>query len=196
MTIAEILALPAEERRAAYGVTGNRIDSKGNPIDIGTVWIKKSAYKGDIEDNFTEDDKFSGYGNYSFVWHRSDKETMERADNGSTPQIWNMPYIITGELEINFDLISIDDYRRIMKLIYGRNCFKVKTYDIVYDRMIINEMYFQPDELPKIFTMANLLHGLGVGNDESLDLIGIQSHKTKMVGTGNDNAQGRYFGSL
>lgn len=194
MTVQEILALSPEERKAAYGVSGVRTDANGKVIDIMNTWIKRSAYKGDIEDNFTDDDKFTGYSNYSFTWQKTLKETPERADNGSLPQLFDLAYFITGNLKIDFDMLSIDDYRRIMKLIYSGNCFKVKTYDIEYDRMIIVEMYFQPEDLPKIFTMAERLHGIGASSEEWTNLIGIQSHTTQMVGTGNDNAQGRYFG--
>lgn len=193
MNLLEILQLPPEEKEAAYGVSGNRTDENGNVIDLTAVWIKRSSYKGDIEDNFTDNDKFTGYGKYSFSWQRSDESQMSRTSNGSLPQIWDMPYFIIGQLQINFDLLSIDDYRRIMKLIYGRNCFKVKTYDDVYDRMIIIEMYFYPNELPKLFTMINQLHGLGT-NKIGVDLIGVQDHTIEMIGTNNDNAQQRYFG--
>ncbi|MCM1437793.1 MAG: hypothetical protein NC131_01085 [Roseburia sp.] len=196
MTIQETLALSAEQRRAAYAVvngTGNR-----NDVDISSVWIKASKSTktySDITDDFTEQDKFTNYGTYSFVWQKTLKESPERADNGALPQLLDMPYFITGNLKIDFEVMSIDDYRRIMKLIYtGNNCYKVKTYDIVFDRMIIIEMYFQPEEMPKIFTMAERLHGVGASSEEWTDLIGVQSHTVQMVGTGNDDAQQRYFG--
>lgn len=194
MTIQEILALSPEERRNAYAV----VNSKGNRsgIDISSVWIKESK-EGDNPNTvtFAENDRFTNYGTYSFVWQKTLKESPERTDNGGLPQLRQIPYFITGNLKIDFDLLSIDDYRRIMQLIYkGDNCYWVKTYDIVFDRMIIIEMYFQPEDLPKIFTMAERLHGIGASSEEWTDLIGIQSHTTQMVGTGNDNAQGRYFG--
>lgn len=191
-TIAEILALSPEERRKAYAVvnsTGSRRD-----IDISSVWIKVSNIDGDYSDDFRAEDRFTNYGTYSFVWQKTLKESPERTDNGSLPQLRGIPYFITGNLKIDFDLMSIDDYRRIMKLIYsGNNCYKVKTYDIVYDRMVILEMYFQPEELPKIFTIADRLQGVGT-SEEWTDLIAVQSHTTQLVGTGNDNAQKRYFG--
>lgn len=195
MTIAEILALPPEERRKAYAVVNGT--SNRSLIDISSVWIKVSNTDGDITDDFTDNDKFTNYGTYSFVWQKTLKESPERTDNGGLPQLRQIPYFITGNLKIDFDLLSIDDYRRLMKLIYtGNNCYKVKTYDIVFDRMIILEMYFQPEDLPKIFTMAERLHGIGASSEEWTDLIAVQSHTTQMVGTGNDNAQERYFGSL
>lgn len=194
MTVAEILAMPPEERAAAYAVaggTGSRSD-----IDMSAVWIKVSAENGDISDNFTETDKFENYGTYSFVWQKTLKETPSRTDNGSMPQLRTIPFFITANLKIDFDLLSIDDYRRIMKLIYtGQNCYKVKAYDIVYDRMVIVEMYFQPEEMPKIFAIAEKVHGTGVSSNEVLDLVGVQDHTAQLVGTGNDNAQERYFGT-
>lgn len=191
-TIKGILALPAAERRAAYAVVNGTGDRSG--IDISSVWIKLSTTKGDYTDDFTDNDKFTNYGTYSFVWQKTLKESPERADNGALPQLWDMPYYITGNLKIDFDVMSIDDYRRIMKLIYSGNCYKVKAYDIAYDRMIIIEMYFQPEDLPTIFTIAERLHGVGASSDEWTDLIAVKSHTTQMVGTGNDDAQTRYFG--
>lgn len=198
-TIAEILALSPEKRRAAYAVTKGINDR--SEIDISSVWIKRLpsgmvvVRDRDIpSDFFSENDKFTNYGTYSFVWQKTLKETPERADDGSISTLENAVYFITGNLKIDFDMLSIDDYRRIMKLIYSGNVFLVKTYDIAYDRMIIIEMYFQPEDLPKIFTMAERLHGIGASSEEWLDLIGVQSHTVQMVGTGNDNAQRRYFG--
>lgn len=195
MNLLEILALSPEERRSKYAVSGNvRKDSNGNYIDIGHVWIKESKFKGDIADDFTDNDKFSNYGAYSFVWQKTLKESPSRMDNGGLPQLRNIPSFITGNLKINFDLISIDDYRRLMKLIYNvkEHCYKVKAYDIVYDRMIIIEMYIQPEEMPTIYAISD---GLQQGNnDDIIDLIGVRSHVIQLVGTGNDDAQGRYFG--
>ncbi len=195
MNLLEILALPPEERRSKYAVSGNvRKDKYGNFIDIGHIWIKESKFKGDISDNFTDNDKFSNYGNYSFVWQLTLKESPSRMDNGGLPQLRNIPSFITGNLKINFDLISIDDYRRLMKLIYNvkEHCYKVKTYDIVYDRMVIIEMYIQPEEMPTIYAISD---GLQQGNNEDIiDLIGVRNHVIQLAGTGNDDAQGRYFG--
>lgn len=196
-TIRDILDLSPEERRAQYSVWGGgRKDRNGNTIDIATVWIKESKSSEDMSDDFTDNDKFTNYGDFSFVWQMTLKENPDRADNGGLPQLRNIPGLITGNLKINFDLMSIDDYRRIMKLIYEvpEHCYKVKTYDIVYDRMIIIEMYFYPEEMPKIFAIAEHLQGIGGGSEDWLDLIGVQGHVVQMVGTGNDNARGRYFG--
>lgn len=192
-TLIEILSLPPEERRREYAVSGGvRKDANRNIIDIGNVWIKKSNSSDDITDNFTDNDKFNNYGTYSFVWQKTLKESPSRTDNGGLPQIRTIPYFITGHLKINFDLLSIDDYRRLMKLIYtGDNCYKVKAYDIVFDRMVIVEMYFQPEDLPTIYTISE---NLQQGGDNIIDLVGVRSHTVEMVGTGNDNAQQRYFG--
>lgn len=194
MNLIEILSLPPEERRQQYAVSGGvRTDANGKTIDIGNVWIKPSKSSDDIADDFTDNDKFGNYGTYSFVWQITQKENPDRADNGGIPQLRNIPRFITAHLKINFDLLSIDDYRRIMKLLYGNpeKCFKVKTYDLVYDRMIIVEMYFYPEDLPTIYTISE---NLQQGGDNIIDLVGVKSHTVEMVGTGNDNAQGRYFG--
>lgn len=196
MNLIEILSLPPEERRQQYAVSGGvRKDANGIIIDIGSIWIKESK-EGDKPDavTFSENDRFTNYGTYSLVWQKTLKESPSRADNGGLPQLRTIPYYITGHFKINFDLISIDDYRRLMKLIYkGNNCYWVKTYDIVFDRMIIIEMYFQPEDLPTIYTISE---NLQQGGDNIIDLVGVKSHTVEMVGTGNDNAQGRYFGSL
>lgn len=197
MNLLEILQLPPEERRATYAVSGKvRQDAKRNDIDIGHFWIKESTNSSIVPNpsDFTDNDKFSGYGNYSFGWLTTLRESPSRVDNGSLPQLRNIPSFITGNLKINFDLISIDDYRRLMKLIYGvkGHCYWVMTYDIVYDRMVIIEMYIQPEEMPTIYAITD---GLQQGsNDAIIDLIGIKDHTIQLVGTGNDDAQGRYFG--
>lgn len=197
MNLIEILSLPPEERRQQYAVSGGvRTDANGKTIDIGSVWIKPSKTTEsfiDSADDFSISDKFSDYGTYSFVWQKTLKESPSRADDGGLPQLPKIASFITAHLKINFDLLSIDDYRRIMKLLYENkeHCFKVKAYDLVYDRMVIVEMYFQPEDLPTIYTISE---NLQQGGENVIDLLGVKSHTVEMVGTGNDNAQGRYFG--
>ncbi len=193
MNLLEILALPPEERRSKYAVSGNvRKDQYGNYIDIGHVWIKESKFKGDVLDDFTEDDEFTSYGVYSFVWHDTLKYSPSRADDGRA-YLRDIPSFITGNLKINFDFISIDDYRKFMRLIYKirHHCYKVKAYDIVYDRMVIVEMYIHPTEMPKIYAISDAIQ-IGNNDDEVIDLIGVQNHVIELTGTGEDEPTQRY----
>lgn len=192
MTVQEILALSPEERRNAYAV----VNGKGSrsDIDMSSVWIKISNIEGDATDDFTENDRFTNYGEYSFVWQKSLKESPERTDDGGAAGIRKIPSFLTANLKINFSLLSIDDYRRIMKLIYrgDENCYKVKAYDIVYDRMVIVEMYIHPEEMPKVFAIADRVHGLGASQDEWTSIIGVQDYTVQVTGTGLDDVKGRY----
>lgn len=192
MNLLEILSLSPEEKRNKYAVSGNiRKDANGNFIDIGHVWIKESKSSSDMSDDFTDGDEFTSYGAYSFVWHDTLKYSPDRTDDGRV-YLRNIPSFITGYLKINFDFISIDDYRKFMRLIYRvrHHCYKVKAYDIVYDRMVIIEMYIHPTEMPKIYAISNAIQQ--GNNDEVIDLIGIQNHVIELTGTGDDEPTKRY----
>ena len=74
--------------------------------------------------------------------------------------------------------MSIDSYRTLMKLLYSKNEHTVTCYDIVYNELTTNSMYFSTEEMPKLYTLARSLNG-----EDYVELLGIEGYVVEMVGT-------------
>lgn len=155
-TIEEMLRMSAEQRRIAY---------KADGIDKVTI----------------DGNDFSDYGAFSFIWEKSYVKSPERSGDGSIGNLDSYQTFITPHLKIDFSLMSIDSYRRLMSLIYLKNEFKVTCYDIVNNRMTTNSMYFSTEEMPKLWTIVEAISG----NENAVELLGVQEYTVEMVGTNN-----------
>ncbi len=162
-TIEQILRMSATERKAAFGVSAlSKHD--GKPIGIETVIIDGNA--------------FTDYGAFSFLWEKSYVKSPVRSGDGSIGNLNSYSTFITPHLKIDFSMMSIDSYRALMKLIYGKNEFTVTCYDVVNNEMTTNRMYFSTEEMPKLWTIARAING-----EEWVELLGVQEYTVEMIGT-------------
>lgn len=166
-TIAEIMQMTAQERHNAYGA--NVVGKDIQYVEIDGI-------------------RLSGYEAYSFFWEKTYNNQPKRASGGAMTGLNDLySTFISGHLKLNFALMSIDDYRKIMKLIYTKNEFTVKCYDIIYNKQVELKMYFSPQEQPKLW---NIVSKIQAGNSEWeswLDLVGIQGATVELIGTNSDN---------
>lgn len=164
-SIMEILRLSPLERAHKYGALGmQQVNISGNV--------------------------FENYGTFSFYYAKTQIESPERGGNGSMDNINDHAFFLTPHLKINYGLMSIDDYRRMMKLIYSRNEHTVTCYDPIYDKITTNKMYFYPEEMPNLW---GIVEGLQSGGEQDINspyntfsLIGVKDYVIEMVGTNND----------
>lgn len=146
-----------------------------------------SQYKAvNINEVIIDGNKFTNYGAYSFLWEKAYVKSPERASNGSMSNLDSQATFITGHLKIDFSLISIDDYRRLMQLVYAKNEFTVECYDIVWDKTIKIKMYFATEEMPKLWTIAEKMQKDINEWENWITLVGMQSYTVEMIGTNND----------
>lgn len=158
-TIEQIMRMPPEKRRSIY-----------TAVDIGNVII--------------DGNKFENYGTYSFIWEKSFVNSPKRSNGGVIENLNSYTTFVTGHFKINFTLISIDDYRRLMDLLYAKSEHTVTCYDIVKDRRITLNMYFTPEEMPKLFTITERLQSMDSEEWESyVELLGVQDLTVEMVST-------------
>lgn len=128
---------------------------------------------------------FTNYGQYSFIWEKSYVKSPERATDGSLGAINALSTFLTAHLIIDFSLISIDDYRALMKLHYSRNEFTVECYDPIYNKNIKIKMYFATEQMAKLHTIAR--YRLNQDNwEEWVELVGAYDYQVEMIGTNND----------
>lgn len=160
-TIQEIMRLSPEQRKEYY------------TADIGYVII--------------DGNKFDNYGTYSFIWEKSYvKEPVRSQGNGNIGNLDSYATFLTGHLQIDFSIMSIDYYRTLMKLIYSKNEFTVECYDIVNDKMIKLKMYFATEEMPTLYTISQKLQKSAEEWEEWIELVGVQDYTVELIGTNND----------
>lgn len=130
--------------------------------------------------------KFKNYGVYQFIWEKTFVKSPERSASGSLGNLNSYATFLTPHLIINFSVMSIEDYRKIMLLHYGANEYTVECYDAIYNKKIKVKMYFATEEMAKLYTIAqNRLLPNGQW-EEWVDLVGVTDYKVELIGTNND----------
>lgn len=157
---------------------------------VGTTEYREGAIKEyeavDIAEVKIDGNRFRNYGAYSFIWEKTFVKSPERSANGSLGNLNSYATFLTPHLIMDFSVMSIDDYRKIMLLHYGANEFTVECYDPIYNRKIKAKMYFGTEEMAKLYTIAqNRLLPNGQW-EEWVDLVGVTEYKVELIGTNND----------
>lgn len=163
-------------------MTGNRTIQEIYGLDVD---ILKTEYEAvDIDKVVIDNDTYTNYGAYSFIWEKSYVKSPDRSANGSIGNLNSYATFVTPHLVIDFSIISIDDWRSIMRKHLEKNEFTVKCYDTIYDKIIRAKMYFATEELPKLRTLNR--RRFNSNKDEWEDFIaiaGVDSYKLEMIGT-------------
>lgn len=129
---------------------------------------------------------FSNYGQYQFIWEKTFVKSPERSAGGSIGNLNSYATFLTPHLIINFSIMSIDDYRAMMKMHYEKNEFTVECYDFIYNKKIKVKMYFATEEMAKLYTI-NKIRQRGNGEWEDwIELVGVQDYSVELIGTNND----------
>lgn len=129
---------------------------------------------------------FDNYGVYSFVWEKSYIEEPTRSSSGAIDNLNSYVTFITGHFKINFSIMPIDYYRKLMQLIYSKNEFVVECYDVVYNKVVEQKMYFKTEELPTLWTIAHKVQGTRDEWETWIELAGVQDYTVEMVSTNAD----------
>lgn len=119
-----------------------------------------------------------GYFDYSFIEEKSYFTQPVRTQDGSIRDIDSYSTFLTPRLIIRYNMMNIEDYRRLMKLLKTRNSFNVEFYDIVEDKRVIYEMYAAPMQMPQIY--QRYLEVLGI-REASIELIGTNNPLSTLV---------------
>ena len=137
-----------------------------------------------IEEVIIDGVKITGYSAFSFVRKLTYVKSPTRSADGTIGNLNSYPTFTTPQLQIDFSLLGIDMYRKIMNLIYARREHLVQCYDIVRDKQVTEKMYFEPEELPKLATITRQLQG---EPNARIEILGVQDYVVTMVGTNIPN---------
>lgn len=154
LTIGEILRYSLEERK------GSRFNAVG------------------IDEVIIDGNHFTDFGAFSFVWEDSYVKSPERSGSGTIENLNSYAWFITPHLKIDFSLLSIDSYRKLLFLKHSKREFVVTCYDPMYNKTTTNKMYFPPEEMPKLMAIARALNG-----EEWVELLGVQDYTVELIGT-------------
>lgn len=129
---------------------------------------------------------FRNYGQIQFIWEKTFVKSPERSADGSIGNLNSYATFLTPHLILNFSIMSIDDYRQIMRMHYEANEYTVECYDPIYNHPIKVKMYFATEEMAKLYTIAqNRLLDDGRW-EEWVDLVGVTEYNVELIGTNND----------
>lgn len=150
--------------------------------DIEDLINNKDNYIADGMEEFTINGTvYKGYSEYTFVWEKSYVKSPERSGDGSMGNLDTYATFITPHMTAKYSLMSIDDYRSIMKQFLDNNEVTVTCYDPIYNKKTTNKMYFATPSAPNFYYIPST-----DGNDnKTVDLLGVQNYTVELIGTNN-----------
>lgn len=147
--------------------------------DVIEILNNRENYVADGMENFTVDGvTYTNYSKYNFIWEKSYVKSPERSSNGSIGNLDTYSTFITPHMTATYSIMSIDDYRSIMKQYLEKNEFVVSCYDPIYNKTITARMYFATPSTPEFYYLPKEEGGSG-------DLIGVQNYTVELIGTNN-----------
>ena len=135
----------------------------------------REAYKNSQIDRITIFDgtnelEITGYAEYSYLEEKSYKTQPVRTQDGAIQDIEEYSTFFTPRLIIKYNMMNIDDYRALMKMLKRRNGFIIKCYDVVEDAIARNQMYVATPSMPIIY-------------QQFLIALGVQEYNIELIGT-------------
>ena len=167
-------------RRSVYDI--ERLDPQ-NPYDWETI---KSDYRAiDIDKVIIDGDTFTNYGDFQFTWEKTYVKSPSRSSSGAIENLNSYATFVTPHLIINFSIMSIDDYRALMRKDLEKNEFVVECYDPIYNQRVTAKMYLGTSEMAKLRTI-NRKRFNGLEWEEFVEIIGVNGYTVDLIGTNND----------
>ena len=154
-----------------------------------TDWaIIKNNYKADDIDKVVIDgNTFTNYGDFQFVWEKSYVKSPERSASGAIDNLDSYATFVTPHLILNFAVMSIDDYRAIMRKDLEKNEFVVECYDPIYNTKFVGKMYFSTPAMAKLRTIARKRFDPDTSVwEDFIELVGVDGYTVELIGTNSD----------
>lgn len=166
------------QRRSVYDILS--LDPQKDWAVLDANYVAKDIDKVKIGGN-----TFTNYGDFQFVWEKSYNESPERSIGGVIDNLNSQTTFVTPHLILNFAVMSIDDYRKIMRLDLEQNEFVVECYDPIYNKKFEGKMYFATPQMAKLFKLAKIRFD-GERWEEFVELVGVQEYTVELIGTNAD----------
>ena len=125
---------------------------------------------------------FNNYGAFSFAWEKTYVKQPERSANGTIDNLNSYATFRTPHIVIDFSILSIDDFREIVRLDLEKNEFVVEFYDPIFHKVEKRKMYFATMALAKIYTMQRVRFD-NEKWEEFTQIMGVQDYTIELIGT-------------
>ena len=102
------------------------------------------------------------------------KTSPGRQHDGSMWNINDYDSFVLPQVEIGFNLIPIDLFWKLRKILLAKRVFNVTYYDVDFNDWVTHEMYAHPDELKAFLNRGE-------------EIIGVQGFKITLVATLNED---------
>jgi hypothetical protein len=156
-----------------------------NPENFEVI---KELYSGIHLTSVTIDyDEFTNYGDFQFVWEKSYFEEPGRSSGGVIEDLDTYPTFVVPHLKIRFDIMSLDDYRRLIQIDLLRNEHTVTFFDPIFNRITRKKMYFAPSELKKLWTIQRMRQ-TSTEWENFLEIAGAEEVTVELIGTNSDSS--------
>lgn len=143
----------------------------------------KSNYIADAMQKFSVDDiTYSNYSEYTFAWEKSYVKSPTRSGDGAMGNLDTYSTFVTPHMTAKYTLISIDDYRSIMKQYLEKNEFTVTCYDPIYDKETTNIMYFATPSTPTFWYVDST----DADGNATVSLVGVRDFTVELIGTNRE----------
>jgi uncharacterized repeat protein (TIGR02543 family) len=173
-----------------YKGIGDRLSVMEILQEVGTTRYRENTTKEyqavDIDKVVIDGNIFKNYGQYSFIWEKTYVKEPVRSANGSIENLNSYATFLTAHLILDFSVMSIDDYRKIMRLHYESNEYTVECYDTIYNHPIRIKMYFATEEMAKLFTISQHRSLPNGGWEDWVDIVGVSDYKVELIGTNSE----------
>lgn len=138
-----------------------------------------------IEKVIIDGDTFTNYGDFQFIWEKTYATPPTRSVAGNMGDLNSYVTFITPHLLIDFSIMSIDDYRKLIRKDIERNEFVVQSYDFIYNKQIKVKMYLATQDMVKLHTIARKRLNNNVWEDW-IEIVGVRDYSVELIGTNND----------
>ena len=128
---------------------------------------------------------FTNYGDLQFIWEKSYVKSPVRSANGTIDNLNSYATFVTPHLIMNFAVMSIDDFRKIVRMDLERNEFIVECYDPIYNKPMTAKMYFSTLEMAKLIKISRMRFN-GDEWEDFVELVGVNEYSVELVGTNAD----------
>lgn len=151
-----------------YGNRTAEEQSRRLPLQLREAYLNSQLDRITLFDGLNEI-TLTGYAEYSYLEEKSYTTQPVRQIDGAIHDIEEYATFLTPRLIIKYNMMNIDDYRALMKMLKGRNSFVIKCYDVVEDKIVRKEMYVATPSMPIIY--QQYLIALGI-REYAIELIG------------------------